>query len=354
MDRKGIAGVVFAVLGLMAWTIYTTRETQKARLAELELAQAAAAKAPTETPATSPEAAPAATPSVPVDQAPKQAPSAEVPASLETLATASVEYTFTNLGGGLARALLRKHNAENGSNVVLNEFGTIPIGAITELPGDATSLAFTPTVNAASGEITFERTDSRNLQTTKKFVVPKLDSLSESERVRQEYLVRLDVTLTNRGTEPLALASGYFVQTGSASPIHASDQPIYTTFDYYKNGGYKSLDANWFSGGGILMWKKPERPVYTDAVDSIRWAGVTNQYFTSIVTPVADEKASSDVLAKQRGNRVWARRFTVSDDAWKSAGHSMDGGKGERHGIDGAIGMPGFTLAPGQSVAQSF
>ncbi len=345
---------MLAVLGLVSWQFYYARETQKAARAEQEAALVAPAKAPAEAPVVPAPAAPVAAEAPAADQAAKPVASPDAPASLEKLATASVEYTFTNLGGGLSRALLRKHNAENGSNVVLNEFGSIPIGAITEIAGDGTNAAFTPTVNAASGEITFERTDSRQLHLTKKFVLPKLDALDEKEKLRQEYLVRLDVTLTNRGAEPLPLPGGYFIQTGSAAPIHASDQPIYTGFDYYRNGGNKSVDVNWFSGGGFLMFKKPERPVYTDATDNIHWAGVTNQYFTSIVTPVADEKASSDVLAKQRGNRVWSRRFNVSTDVWTAAGHSPEGQKGERYGVDGALGMPGFTLASGQSVAQSF
>lgn len=345
---------MLAVLGLVSWQFYYARETQKAARAVQEAALVAPAKAPAEAPVVPAPAAPVAAEAPAADQAAKPVASPDAPASLEKLATASVEYTFTNLGGGLSRALLRKHNAENGSNVVLNEFGSIPIGAITEIAGDGTNAAFTPTVNAASGEITFERTDSRQLHLTKKFVLPKLDALDEKEKLRQEYLVRLDVTLTNRGAEPLPLPGGYFIQTGSAAPIHASDQPIYTGFDYYRNGGNKSVDVNWFSGGGFLMFKKPERPVYTDATDNIHWAGVTNQYFTSIVTPVADEKASSDVLAKQRGNRVWSRRFNVSTDVWTAAGHSPEGQKGERYGVDGALGMPGFTLASGQSVAQSF
>ncbi len=354
MDRKGIIGVVLAVLGLMAWQIYTTHESQKAARLQQEAALIAAANAPVEAPVAAPADAPAPAVAPSGDQAPKPASSPEEPATLENLSTPSVDYTFTNLGGGLARAVLKKHNAENGDNVVLNEFGPTPIGATTEIAGEGTNVAFTQTVDVATGEIRFEHTDARELQISKKFTLPKLDGLSDEEKLRQEYLVRLDVTLTNHGSAPLPLANGYFVETGSAAPIHTRDQEIYTGFDYYRNGGNKSVNVSWFGGSGFLMFKSAPKPVYTDATDNVRWAGVTNQYFTSIVSPVADEKASSDVLAKQRGNRVWSQRFVISDDAWSGAGRSTVGQKGERHGIEGAIGMPGFTLAAGQSATQSF
>jgi YidC/Oxa1 family membrane protein insertase len=81
---------------------------------------------------------------------------------------------------------------------------------------------------------------------------------------------------------------------------------------------------------------------------------VTNQYFTSLVTPVVDEKANAEVQLRQVGANVWARRFTVSDEAWREHGHSSENGGTNRFAVDGALGMRGFSLDPGASLQQSF
>jgi YidC/Oxa1 family membrane protein insertase len=51
---------------------------------------------------------------------------------------------------------------------------------------------------------------------------------------------------------------------------------------------------------------------------------------------------------------VWARRFDVTDPAWQESGRSSEGNKLPRHAVESALGMPGFTLEPGQSQTQSF
>ncbi|HYR58367.1 MAG TPA: hypothetical protein VEO95_07055, partial [Chthoniobacteraceae bacterium] len=202
MDRTGKIAIALAVVTLFAWTYFNQREVDKAAAA-----RRAAAAAQEQQKA-------AAEPAKPETPAPTTAEPAKpaVEEKSETLAGPSVEATFTNLGGGIAREVLLKHNAEGGRNVVINEFGAIPIGAISELAGAATSEPFTATTDEANGTITFERTDSRQLQTTKKFSIPK------STELAKDYAVWLDVTFTNRGAQPITVP-GWFIHTGAAAPV---------------------------------------------------------------------------------------------------------------------------------------
>ncbi|MGB8465952.1 MAG: YidC/Oxa1 family insertase periplasmic-domain containing protein, partial [Terrimicrobiaceae bacterium] len=64
----------------------------------------------------------------------------------------------------------------------------------------------------------------------------------------------------------------------------------------------------------------------------ITWTGVASQYFTTIVTTL-----------KTKGVSAWATRFETRklNDV-------------PVYGIQGGLGMPAFTLAPGQSVTESF
>jgi YidC/Oxa1 family membrane protein insertase len=356
MDRKGILGILAAVIGLVCWQIYFTRETQKAlRAQEAAAAQAAAQAAANPTAPAPGTATPTPTPALeaspPQPPAPAAAEAPPVPEQVQKIATESAEYTFTNRGGGLARVVLLHHAAEKDAKVVMNEFGKIPIATVVEAAGQGTGEPFAMT--SSDREVTFVRADARNLELRKKFSLPRFETLDGKARLREEYRLRLDIAFTNRGAQPVTLPA-YFVHTGAATPVHYGDLPIYTGFNWLRGGSNKFVDVNWFNAGGFLMFSHPERPVYTETYENVGYGGVTNQYFTSLVTPIVDDRANSDVQQSQRGASVWAQRISVAEEQWKSAGHSVSGKATPYHGVDGAIGMRGFTLQPGASRSQAF
>jgi len=259
MDRKGILGLIVVVALFGAWQIYYFRRTAEAEKARKEAAIAAAEAA-----AQKPKTAPAAPPDT---ASPGTAPKPEIPLEstvekkTEHLATSSVDYEFTNLGGGLERATLLHHLAEKENRVVVNLFGTIPIGVVTTSAGEYVNLPFSSRVDTGSGTVTFERTDERQVQLTKTFTLPRYEGLRGKEQLREEYLLKLDLSFTNRGGQPLEIPS-YFVHTGSAAPIHKHDQPIYNGFNFFRDGSNKFIGVTWFDGGGFLMFKSSSRPVY--------------------------------------------------------------------------------------------
>ncbi len=334
MDRKGIAAVSLAIAVLLGWMYWNNQEMTKAAAQQAQ-AKAAAAEAAAQAKAAEPVAPVAATPAA----APTVPPAPAVEEKRETLSGPSVDYTFSNLGGGIATARLKTHEAEPGTRMTLNEFGSIPIGAITDAAGDEVQARAPFETKVEDGSVIFDRTDARQLQLTKKFTVPK------SADLREDYIVTLDVTFTNRGAQPLTLP-GYFVHTGSAAPVHQRDLATYTGFKY--EGG-KFIDASYFTSG----WFHPERPVFTVAQPGIAWAGVADQYFTTLVTPQFPEPVVG-ALPIPRGTAAWAKRFVIDDAAWKQAGRSAEGNTLARYGIDGALGMPALTIEPGKSVTQTF
>ena len=135
----------------------------------------------------------------------------------------------------------------------------------------------------------------------------------------------------------------YFVHTGATAPIHQTDMPTYTGFGWLQSGSFVFRDVNSFSVGGILGMGKTDAPVFLDTSHSPSWLGVVNQYFASIVMPVG-----------ATGNAVWAKRFPIDQAAWKASGRKGDEGKAPLNGANAALGMPGFTLTPNQTVTQRF
>ena len=340
MDRKGIIGVAVAILVLVWWQIDYSRKMQRYQEAQ----RAAQAAAPADQSAAAPSDAsaapvtplpPSTAPAPRVALTPEQPPVEE---KLEKLTSDAVEYTFTNRGGGISRAVLLKHVAEYGkvegdeTKVTLNQLGPIPIGAVTETPGQHAGAAFTMQSNSPAGEVVFERTDERQLQTVKKFTMPKGSGLAE------EYTSTMEVTFTNRGSQPIQVP-GYYVHTGAAAPIHKNDMPYYTGLSYLHDGSGAFKDVNSFTTGGFLFFGKTEQPFFQQNFSQVGWVGVTNQYFSSVVTAV--DKA---------GSAVWAHKFNASEAPIIGA----PGGKAPAVGVEGALGMSGFSLEPGQSTQQTF
>jgi YidC/Oxa1 family membrane protein insertase len=181
----------------------------------------------------------------------------------------------------------------------------------------------------SKGIITFTRQDADGLAIEKKFSLPAADA------PEAPYVVNLEITFRNGTAKPLS-RPGYFLSTGGAAPIHEKDLPTYTRYDWYRDGKMKSIDVNWFSAGQIPLigiQTHPERADFSEAAASLAWAAVSSQYFCTIVT--AGEGA--------QGNSVWARRFI-----------EPHAGGGTIYGMQGALGLPGFEIPPGQSAVRKF
>jgi YidC/Oxa1 family membrane protein insertase len=342
MDRKGIIAISAAILVLLWWTQYYSKQTAAFAEQRRQEQLALAAKNPVTTPAPASlpaGSAPAAAPGAPATASTPAA--AAVPETLEKASTPAVDYTFTNLGGGIARASLLQHKVHAGNPIVLNRFGSIPIGAISEGSVDEARLPFTLVSGAGSLEPTYERTDARKLQITKKFTLPR------AGHPQDEYVTILDLTFANRGDQPLQLP-GYYVHAGSAAPLHADDIPTFTGAGWQRNGKFVFKDSGSFTSGGFLMFGHSDAPIFTETGE-IAWGGVTNQYYSNLVTPIG-----------QKGSGIWAHRFDVDHAVIGRSGHSPDGPPPPTastdgrllHAVEAAVALPAFSIPAGGSVTQ--
>lgn len=367
MDRKGIL-IIIVTLGLaLGYHFFIGKPQQEAAtkkwknhqryIAEQEKIKAATTVAPAATAQANPAAAPAA-PAVPA-----QPETPEVPKTL-TSQHGSVDYVFTNHGGGISRVVLKEHfeNKQKGTLIVLNEFGSIPIGAIAETPGEGTNLPWAMAVDEANGVVTFERTDTvRQIKVVKKFTLPRKATEEEKRRdkLRSEYLMGLEVTCTNVGPGPMMVPK-YFLHTGGAAIINTREEPYYQGFDWWHDGTNNFKDVTSFSEGGMLFWSHPEKPVLREDRDLIRWAAVTNQYFTTMITVLGGEGKTEEDQRGILGKTVWAKRKEISADDWRKqtpwrpAGHEIKNGSMKFYQVDGALGVPEFALTAGQFTTRSY
>ena len=317
MDRTAWIVVVLCVIGLVLWELYLVKQTPPrpapVNVTPLQISPAATIASPT--PLASPEVAQKAAEPVP-----------SFPEKIETLRNSDVELRLTNRGGGIKEAVLLRQVAENGQRVVLNSAESAPIGALIEQPSAPALPEFTASTESDS-VVRFEHTTAEQIAIRKKFF------FQQSPENKDNFVAEMDVDFENRGTEPYRSA-GYFVALGSAAPIHSKDYPSYTRLVWCIAGKAKGIDVGWFgSGGGFLgVGQRAERPFYQENIAGAEWVAVSDQFFTTLLAPLT-----------AKADAVWGRRFDIQRPPDQKL-----------LGIEGALGMPGFELQPGQTYSARF
>jgi YidC/Oxa1 family membrane protein insertase len=322
MDRTAWIVVILCVVGLVGWQIYVAKQMSP-RPAPINVASGQ--PSPT---ATAKVFEPSPTPAV-AETTPKTAePVSSFAEKIETLRNSDVELRLTNRGGGIKEAVLLRQMAEKGQRVVLNSAQSAPIGAIIEQPSGSTpTLPEFTAATESNSVVQFERTTPEQVSIRKKF------SFEKSSENKDNYVIEMDVDLENRGSKPYQSA-GYFVALGSAAPIHPKDYPSYTRLVWCIDGRAKGIDVGWFgsSGGFLGLGQRAARPYYQENIAGAEWVAVSNQFFTTLMAPLT---------AKATG--VWGRHFDID--------YSPDQ---KLQAVEGAMGMPGFQLQPGQTHSARF
>jgi YidC/Oxa1 family membrane protein insertase len=318
MDRTAWIAITLCVLGLVAWEIWATRQ----RLPH------PASVTPAASPAFTPPVAPSATPTAtPPPAAPTPAP-VTFPEKIETFRNSDLELHLTNRGGAISEAILLNHAAPHGGNVRLNSPAHLPIGAILTAPQDAALPEFTIARNEAN--IVQFTQNSGELTTRKSFAFP------QTSQTKDNFLVNMDVDFSNGGSAPFR-SPVWYVALGSAAPIHGSDYSNYTRLAWCVDGKAKGIDVNWFASQTyplIGVQKRAAQEFYTEKVSGAEWAGTTNQFFATLITPL-----------QAKAIEVWGRRSPVNGSGNQST---------PTYAIEGAMGMPPIELAPGETKTLRF
>ncbi len=316
MDRTAWIVVTLCVLGLVAWEVWATRQ---------RLPQPTAASANSSATPAAVSIAPSLTPA---PSAPPLATATATPAALaeknETLRNADMELHLTDRGGGISEVVLPNYAAEEGKRVTLNSPARIPIGAIMSDPTTPELSEYK--ISREGDAVIFESEAAEGVSMRKKF------SLPATQEKKDNFIAQLDVDFPNSGAKEYA-NPGYYLSVGSSAPIHRSDYPSYTRLVWSGNGKTKGVDVGWFgASNGFLgvVGQRPARPIYTENVKSAEWVAASNQFFTTMLVPLTE-----------KSDGVWARRF--------EANAAQD-----TFGLEGAMHLPAFRVAPGQTYSAHF
>ena len=326
MDRTAWIAIVLASIGLVASIFWEQRQAAEARVKFLQQQAILAAQAtptPQATPVPGPAAADLSTKSL-TDQGQHE----EQPEQDATLKSDVAELNFSNNKGGLLTVGLLNHRAEQGQLVQLNTDRTAAIGAITQNPNTWQDSGYTLSTDATAGTATLKRTAPGGLEITKVY------TLAKEAGLKDDYQVTLSINFKNNGPASFD-TPGFFVSAGAAEPIDRTDRIYATQFDWYRDGKFNSIAVNYFDPGKLfgMFQTSGAKDVYTATADKILWAGVSNQYFATILAP-----------QEIGGQQVWAKPVDIPSED----------GQVPIKAILGAIEIPGFSLQTGETKTVNF
>lgn len=193
--------------------------------------------------------------------------------TLVELATESTAFVFTNYGGGISYTKLTDQFAvgEEDKKVRLNRFGPEPIGRLW-----TSANVYLDIVYEHEEDKQTDRSVSFLGKTADGLYIRKTWTLVDDNQPGSNYRLKLDLTFENHSEEPVALKDfGLF--TGSAAPLWEGERANYITLFYNNDGKYKKR--------AVSSFKKGKKGVYQKDAGTMRYAGVANQFFATIVAP---------------------------------------------------------------------
>ncbi len=246
---------------------------------------------------------------------------------LVVLANDLVEFTLTNVGGGIKYAEF-KDEFDVGSKTVrvrANRFGNGPVGTIASDGGTLQNVPYTYKAD--------ESTEGRKVVYIAKLpsglIFKKTYTLNLEDKPGAPYLIDLDVQVENTAETALDLAD-WSLFMGEAAPLYQKEWPQQTGFFHREGGTVHFTDGGKFKGG---WFSSPQAMINSAQGDVIEFAGVTNQFFATVLRP-----------EQPQGTTLWAKSEQVSLPADGSAVTSVRAG----------LRFPGGEIQPAEMKSYSY
>ncbi|MGA0846750.1 MAG: membrane protein insertase YidC, partial [Luteolibacter sp.] len=241
--------------------------------------------------------------------------------SLVTLSNEKVVFTLTNIGGGIkfAEFVDEFEVGSKSARVRLNRFGSGPVGTISKANGELQNVAYSYKAD--------ESIDQKKAVYIAKLpsglIVKKTYSLVSSDKPGSDYLLQLNLQVENT-TDTSKDLSDWGLFMGEASPLYLKEWPQQTGFFYREGGAIQFTNGSTFKGG---WFSSPKAIIRSSPDNAVEFAGVTNQFFATVIRPEKPQLAS-----------IWAKSEQVELPAEAAAVTSVRAG----------LHLPAKDLQPGE------
>ncbi len=239
------------------------------------------------------------------------APTAAPVAKFTDLENDAMKVTFTSVGAAITEIVLKRHKADNGGNVVLNEQSHSNILELGGWPGADTvsfesqqipnGLIFSTTLpDGLKWQRTY--TFGKNLESDTGLggfirVTSRKVAQYFGQPVAKPLIYTLDVSdmLTNMSAADVTLP-GYSLSVGRAEPLivqgHYQPGPYnFPGFGWLTSTFHQSTVSDFMSGSFLVFKTHEGRDEFSSQVIDplpLRWIGSQNQFFTVLLTPAVE------------------------------------------------------------------
>jgi YidC/Oxa1 family membrane protein insertase len=269
-DRKTWIVVTVCSL-LLAVNIYY--QQQNTRILQ-EQKQREAAEMAAKTPA-----GPAETPAEKPGSLVEVEPPAQVVEVESRLETSEAVFVFTNIGGGLKYAELKSQSPGIEGPVRLNRHGNHPVGAISDGVDriESGNYTFVREASVEGKSVVFRGKLPSGVWAQKTW------SLRETGNAGDPYMLDYKLQLEN-GTESTVNLDDFSVFLGTATPLDNVERSDQTGFVINDSRSFTYYSSTEFAKAWFGMRKA--RTQITEPTEKAIFAGVSNQFFASVLKPV--------------------------------------------------------------------
>ncbi len=210
---------------------------------------------------------------------------------LVTLKNGEMEYTLTNIGGGIkyAEFLNEFEVGSKTSHVKSNRYGIGPIGAIAGAGETLENISYA----IKADESIPGKTAVYIAKLPSGLIIKKTFTLNEAKEPGAPYLLDMDLQLENSTAAPVDL-SKWSIFLGEATPLYQAEVAQQTGYFWRENGSINFKDGSVFKGG--MMGGAAQTTATSPDGKVIQFAGVTNQFFATALQP--KEPAATSMWAK--------------------------------------------------------
>ncbi|NWK54932.1 membrane protein insertase YidC [Verrucomicrobiaceae bacterium N1E253] len=189
-----------------------------------------------------------------------------------------VKFTLTSRGGGIKSVELLNQMAVGSKteHIILNADAPAAIGAIGEGVDEFLALHYDLKDNKAEPNTIYcEARTPAGLKITKRWRL-----VEDATQAGAPWSLELKITFSNESKGTVNLAH-YSFFNGAATPLYQREWENQGGAFYLDDGSFENTDSNWFKKGFFSKAK----PQLKESVSELQYAGVSNQFFTTIVRP---------------------------------------------------------------------
>lgn len=331
MDRTSWIGAIICFALLITWGWWSTKEATKlAQQKEAERARAAAVAATAKKEKAS-QADVAKGTSSGESNPPAGTVAAPAPGAAKA-ETAMLENDFirmhlTSEGGGIRGVEMKKHPRHLGQSplITINETASHPVASLSTGPKEHDKTVWSVASKSAT-EVVYATTTPDGLGWRKTIRLPGKDA--------DPYEVGVVLEAHNTGKAAVNLGT-HFLYTGTAAPLHLNEWSMQIgSYWMGKDGDFEYKTVDHFGGKKVLgIFGGSEKPHDLFSVKQLHWAGVNDQFFTTIVRPSVPYEGE-----------VWIGRFPVVVE-----GNEAASTKKRMFASEAAMSLPKEDIAPGET-----